>query len=209
VFAGCVGLGYAGALGAALAVTAVFALGAWAASYAGVRRYLDEQRRAHARTRRERARLKQLRPTGAARLQHYHELRALVEAIERLDPAEAARFELQDLLDHWIRIALDHQRCADSLRISGAGSLPASPFVELPRSKRRRDIQQRRIQHRDACVRRMAELADELDGVDELVRLLAQRAACPALEDGELHRELDRRLWELDEVDAALHQLSA
>jgi len=44
--------------------------------------------------------------------------------------------------------------------------------------------------------------------VDELVRLVAQRVACPSLE-GELDREIERRLWELDEVDAALDQLSA
>ena len=44
--------------------------------------------------------------------------------------------------------------------------------------------------------------------VDELVRLVAQRVACPSL-DGELDREIERRLWELDEVDEALSQLSA
>ena len=54
----------------------------------------------------------------------------------------------------------------------------------------------------------MEKLADELEATDELVRLVAQRVACPEI-DGELDRELDRRLWELDEVDAALHQLSA
>jgi hypothetical protein len=42
----------------------------------------------------------------------------------------------------------------------------------------------------------------------ELVRLVAQRVACPAI-DPELGREIERRLWELDEVDAAYAQLSA
>jgi hypothetical protein len=37
--------------------------------------------------------------------------------------------------------------------------------------------------------------------------LVAQRVACPTLE-GELDREIERRLWELDEVDAALHSLT-
>jgi hypothetical protein len=54
----------------------------------------------------------------------------------------------------------------------------------------------------------MEELADELEATDELIRLVAQRVACPPA-DAELDREIDRRLWELDEVDAALHQLSA
>ena len=66
----------------------------------------------------------------------------------------------------------------------------------------------RRLRHRDECVRRIERLADELEAVDELVRLVAQRAACPML-DGELDREIERRLWELDEVDEALSQLSA
>jgi hypothetical protein len=67
---------------------------------------------------------------------------------------------------------------------------------------------QRRIRHRDQTARRMEKLIDELEGIDELVRLVAQRTACPSF-DLDLDRELDRRLWELDEVDEALHQLSA
>ena len=44
--------------------------------------------------------------------------------------------------------------------------------------------------------------------LSELIRLVAQRVACPAL-DPDLDREIDRRLWELDEVETALKQLSA
>jgi hypothetical protein len=66
----------------------------------------------------------------------------------------------------------------------------------------------RRLRHRDECIRRIERLADELEAVDELVRLCAQRVACPAV-DAELDREIERRLWELDEVDDALRQLSA
>jgi hypothetical protein len=54
----------------------------------------------------------------------------------------------------------------------------------------------------------MAKLSDELDGIGELIRLVAQRTARPAL-DVELDREIERRLWELEEVDAAFDQLSA
>lgn len=61
---------------------------------------------------------------------------------------------------------------------------------------------------RDECLRRIERLAEELDATDELIRLVAQRAACPAIAT-EIEREIDRRLWELDEVDAAMHQLSA
>lgn len=209
MFAGCVGLGYAGLLGAAIAALIVIALAASAARFRIVRRYLDEQARSRAKTRRELDRLKRLRPSGSVRLRQYNELRTLVDEIERIDEAEAARYELQDLLDHFVRLAVSHQRCIDALRLSRADALPAAPpLSEAGRSSRRGDIIQRRIRHRDDCVRRMAQITDEIEGIDQLVRLVAQRTACPGLEL-ELDREIDRRLGELDEVDDALHQLSA
>jgi hypothetical protein len=64
------------------------------------------------------------------------------------------------------------------------------------------------MRHRDECIRRIERLSDELEAIDELVRLVAQRAACPQL-DNDLDREIERRLWELDEVDDALRALSA
>jgi hypothetical protein len=174
-----------------------------------VRRYIDERARARTRARRESQRMRQLRPAGATRQQHYNELRLLVEEVERIDAAEAARFELQDLLDHFVQVAVSHQRCVDALRMAGANALPqATPIADAPRSSRRRELMQRRIRHRDECLRRMEKLVDELEGIDQLVRLVVQRTACSRM-DGDLDRELDRRLWELDEVDAALRQLSA
>jgi hypothetical protein len=209
VFAGCIGLGYAGFLGAVVAILAVVTVAAHTARYRCIRRHLDDQARIQERGRRDRQRLKLLRTTGPVRIQHYHELRALVEGVEQADEAEAARFELQDLLDHWVKLALGHHRCVEALRMANTNPLPsASPLAETARSPRRRDIQQRRQRHREDCIRRMEQLADELEGVDELVRLVAQRTASAGTEL-ELDRELERRLWELDEVDAALHQLSA
>jgi hypothetical protein len=209
VFCGCIGLGYAGVLGAALAIACVLGLGANAARYPRVRAYIDGQVRNRARAARERRRLKQLRPIGATRLEQYNELRALVEEIERIDEAEAKRFELQDLLDHYIKLAIDCRRCGDALQLAGgAVALPTTQIAESARSRRRRDILQRRIRHRESCTRWMERLSDELAATDELIRLIAQRVASPVLDD-DLDRELDRRLWELDEIDAALHQLSA
>lgn len=208
-FAGCVGLGYAGVLGAALAALAVLGIAAHGARYPRVRAYIEHQRVLQARARRERRRIRALRPVGATRLEQYNELRALVDEIERLDAAEARRFELQDLLDHYIRLAVDHRRCSDALHLASSclAPVPMTP-PDAARSRRRRDIIQRRMQHRDLCTRRMERLSDELAAIDEMIRLVAQRVACPDLE-GDVDRELDRRLWELDEVDAALHQLSA
>lgn len=208
LFAACLGIGYAGVLGAIVAAALVVVLGANASRYHPVRGYLDEQNRAQVRAKRHCRRLKQVRRTSPARMRHYDELRVMVDEIERLDETEAVRFELQDLLDHFVTLALSHQRCVDALRLSGADALPAPMPCETTRSSRRSDIIQRRIRHRDECVRRMAQLTDEIEGIDQLVRLIAQRTACPGF-DLELDREIDRRLWELDEVDAAMHQLSA
>jgi len=208
VFAGCIGLGYAGMIGAAIAVACVLGFGAHASRYPRVRRYLDVQVESRTKAKRECQRLKLLRQAGPARVEHYYELRALVEHIERLDAAEAERFELQDLLEHFIRLAISHQRCGEALRLAGAASLPVTPIAARSRSRRRQDILQRRIRHRDECAARMEQLSDEIEATDELIRLIAQRVACPAPER-ELDREIDRRLWELDEVDAALDQLSA
>lgn len=209
VFVGFIGLGYAGMLGAALAVAAVVAGGIHAAGYRCVRAHVDGQERVKRRLAREAARLRGLRPSGGARMHHYTELRQLVEEVERLDPREAVRFELQDLLDHFVDVAVDHQRCVEALRLAGASALPlSSSMTDAHRSSVRRDILRRRIEQRDACLRTMEQLADELEGTDELIRLIAQRAATAPVRV-EVGRELERRLWEMDEVDAAMRQLSA
>ena len=210
VFAACVGVGIAGALGAIVAIMTIAMLGASSTRYGFVKRHLDRQSRARERCARESARIKKLRPTGPVRLQQYLELRALVEEIERTDAPEAARFELQDLLEHFVALSVSQQRCLDALRLVGSHDLPQNiPAVtDSNRSKRRREIQQRRLRHREECLTRIDRLADEIEAVDELIRLVAQRVACPPAE-AELDREIDRRLWELDEVDAALSQLSA
>jgi hypothetical protein len=150
-----------------------------------------------------------LKPTGPVRHQQYCDLRDIVGDIEKSDAAEATRFELQSLLDHFVTLAASHQKCLDSLRLAGSSDLPRTlPVPDPHRSQRRRDIMARRLRHRDECVRRIEHLADELEAIDELVRLCAQRVACPQL-DTDLDREIERRLWEIDAVDAALSQLSA
>jgi hypothetical protein len=208
-FAVCVGVGYAGMLGAIVAMVAFVALGTTATRYQYVRKQLDRQFEYRMRQKREAERMKQLKPTGPVRQQQYCDLRDLVGEIEKNDPREATRFELQSLLDHFVGLAVSHQKCLDSLRLAGSSDLPRClPVPDPNRSTRRREIMMRRMRHRDECVHRIERLADELEAVDELVRLVAQRAACPAL-DADLDREIERRLWELDEVDEALSQLSA
>ncbi len=208
-FAVCVGVGYAGILGALLAMLTFMSLGVVATRYQFVRRHLDKQFQWRLKQKAESERLKLLKPTGQVRQQQYCDLRDLVTDIEKTDFKEAKRFELQSLLDHFVTLAVSHQKCLDSLRLAGSSDLPrALPPSDPHRSVRRREIMARRLRHRDECVRRIEHLADELEAVDELIRLCAQRLACPQL-DADLDREIERRLWEIDEVDAALSQLSA
>ncbi len=198
-------LGLVGAMAAVFTMLGVFVLGVGVARNDGVRRCLDRQTQRKARRRREAKRLAMLRPTGAVREQQYLDLRKLVE--DGIDEAEATRFELQDLLDHFVQLAVCHQRCVEVLRLADCREL-ASPSSSDIAATRRCEIRARRVRHREGCVRQMARLADEIDSIDELVRLIVQRSACPA-EITELDREIDRRLWELDEIDTAMKQLSS
>ena len=204
-FAVCVGVGYAGLLGALVAMMVFVGSGTVATRTRWVRRQLDAQFSYRQRQKREAERMKAVKPAGVVRQQQYADLRDLVNEIERIAPGEAQRLELQDLLDHFVRIAVGHQKCLESLRLAGTGELRALTEGGSPR---RHAIMARRMRHRDECIRRIERLADELEAIDELVRLFAQRVACPQI-DGDLDREIERRLWELDEVDSALDQLSA
>ena len=207
-FAACVGIGYAGVMGAIAAFIAFVVVGVTSTRSSYVRHQIDRQVEYRVRQRRETERLRALKPAGPMRQQQYCDLRDLVAEIERTDAGEAQRFELQGLLDHFVALAVNHQKCLDSLRFAGSNDLPRSLPMPDTRSTRRREIMARRLRHRDACVHRIERLADDLEAIDELVRLVAQRVAAPDL-DSDLDREIERRLWELDEVDEALSQLSA
>src|SRR6185503_12874373 len=88
-FTVCVGVGYAGVVGAAIAVFVFMSLCATATRYGLVRRQLDKQYEYRRRQKREADRMKLLKPTGPVRQQQYSDLRDLVGDIERTDPDEA------------------------------------------------------------------------------------------------------------------------
>ncbi len=200
---------YLGALGLALAACAVMSVGVATSRSRRAERYRERRRLMRARARREATRERELRASNALRQQQYRELRDLVLAIERSDPREAQRLELQDLLDYYAQLSAGHQRCLDALRAaSGSDGCPVAPVLDRPRARDRHGVQSRRMRHRDECTARLERIADELDATDELIRLVSQRVACAPLE-ALLDREIERRLGDLDDVDAALGQISA
>ncbi len=207
----------AGVAGALIVVVAFLAACTTAVRFMGVRHAIDRCREDRARFRRGAARNRAIAGTGSARQLQYGELHELVATIERTDPPEARRLELEELLDHFVRVAVEHERCNEAVRLAETSPVPSEPPPErrVPRDVsppdrrvRARAIAARRLAHRDTCKRRIEQLADELDAIEQMVRLVAQRVACPR-PDANLDGELERRLWELEEVDAALDQLSA
>ena len=204
------GIGYVGVMGAILAVSSLFVLCFAATGSRWVHRALDRQSVRRARARREAARQRALGAAPPARHHQYRELRALVEGIERSEPIAARRLELQELLDHFVQLTVGHARGLEALHVAGGGESPEPPSGDPPTTARRRDIAARRLRHREDTTARLGAIADEIDSADDLIRLVAQRAACAnldALLEGE--GEVDRRLAELDEVEAALVQVSA
>ena len=209
--------GQAGVLGALVVVAAFLGVCTSAPRFSSVRYALDRCFEHRARRQREVQRRKSLARTSLGYQPQYAEIGELVAAVERTDPAEARRLELEDLLDQFVRLAAQHQQCTEALQLAESHPLPAEspPERRVPRDvtpplrlMRAHAVAARRLAHRDECRRRIERLADELETLDQMVRLVAQRVACPTPDDG-LDGELDRRLWELDEAYAAFGELSA
>ena len=204
--AGCVGVGCVGLLGAILTATALVAVCFALIRSPWVQRGLDRHFLQLARERRESTRKQALRRAPAARQEQYEQLRRLVEGIEKSDPVEVRRLELEELLDHFVRLVVGHHHFLESLRVANA----TTPIFERPPTRHRDDIAARRLRYHEEFTARRATIEDAIDSTDDLIRLVAQRTACANLDtliDGE--SEVDRRLADLDEVEAALVQLSA
>ncbi len=201
-----VGVVYVGVLAAVLGAAALVGVCCGATRLQRVRRCIDRQIARRDRARREEGRQRELNCAAASRQQQYDVLRDLTEHIERCDSLEAQRFELQDLLDYFVRLTVGHQRCTESLRFLDVGThTGATPRADTSQCQR---IAARRLRHRETCAIQLERIADEMDAADELIRLVAQRVACANLAPT-IGSEIDTRLAELDEVDAALTQLSA
>ena len=139
---------------------------------------------------------------------------------ERLEAAGIPRHELLELtsmldeIEHWVRLAIAHGRCVHLLRsvdrdalVRAALATRSATGAAAESIVRHHDVLERRIHAWDECRARADRLGHELAAISELVRLLAQRTACPELPD--LDDDLARILADLDDQDAALAALAA
>lgn len=207
-----VGVGfYFGGVMLALAVIAMsFATTRWLARSQRFRRAVDlAQARKRVLQRRHGWRQRIEQETALSR-DELTELIARVEEIERSAPEMAQRFEVEGLVDAWIRITIAHERCIAMLRAIKRDELVSRLMVvrqrETAAAAVRCDILERRIAAWDECRRRADRMADELAAIVELVRLLAQRAA--QNDAPEELENLRHALIQLGDEDDALQALA-
>ena len=182
-FAVCVGVGYAGMLGALIAMATFVAIGTSATRYRLVRRQLDKQSSS--------ASSRTARPTACggssrrARCASSSTASCAISSVRSSARIRARRSasSSRSCSTTSSALAVSHQRCLDSLRLAGSSDLPARDAAARAASSVRRrrdhgapDPPPRRVR---APIER---LADELEATDELIRLVAQRVACPHLD---------------------------
>jgi len=137
------------------------------------------------------------------------ELTNLVDEIERQDPEVARRFELDALLDRHVSLTLAYESAIRATRMADRTTLEymRDTYRADPEANPRRvDLYERRLRCLAQCERTAEWLADELAMLAELIRLVAQRVACP--EDLLTDDTIARQLAELDDDDAARRQLA-
>ena len=194
---------YAGVLAAVLTAVGAIALAAVSTRSAFVRAQLDRWAAGQRQRQRDRVRMRRVEVCGPARAHQYRELSDLAEEIEAIDANAPSRYDLEGLLEQFVETSRAHHRCVESLRFAPAGD---APFIE--RSRMRSDIQARRVRRREDTTKRIAELADELAAIDEMLHLIAHSVHTSGSAT-DVRAELDRRMWELDEVDSAMAEIAA
>lgn len=162
-----------------------------------------------ARAARYRARERALAATTLGGRETLIELTRLIDEMGITPRDLAAPFELEDLLDRHVALALAHEQASRAAMMFDRAQLErahdayrADPAAD----KRRLDLYERRLHAHDECQARVAALANELALVADLVRLLAQRAACP--DEPTQDDRIERRLAEIDELDDVRKQLA-
>lgn len=209
----CMGAWLGGVVGAVIGLIGGLGLVAGSSRLPSVRRLIDGYRAERERRRRTAARERRLALAGPVRRAEFAEMTARVDEIERDHAAEVERFELQELLDCYVDLAISHQRLIEAVQRADRAPLweaAASPgrAETGAAGRQRRQILARRLRHRDECRARAAERAEELDAIAEFVQLVGELTTCPPV-DAAAPQEIERRLWELEAQESALRQLSA
>lgn len=169
----------------------------------------DRLVRHRSRAKRERNRRRQLRRMDFVMSTKYDDLRERIDRALCSGCSIVEYLDLESLLDHYVRLAVTRERWRSALPAQEL--LPPSSQGELRTADHRRlrdEIATRRAELRDVCRRRIAELSDEIDEIDELVAFVEQRIACPDT-DADTEYEMEWRLSQLAEIDEALSQLGA
>src|SRR5690606_14093610 len=213
------GLGaYIGGPILALVMLAVAAAVTWVVS--GTRsfqRSVDQAIRGHRRLKRRLEREQRLEGAGLQR-DALAELTCLVDDIDRSDGGQLVnRLELDERLDQYARISIARHPLLRAIRPAHRGQLEreladaryaAERGNRARASARRIALIERRVRWADDCAERAARCGEELAAIDQFIRLVNQRAACPDLVAFDLEA-VDRRLLDFDEEEVALRQLLA
>lgn len=204
------GLGAAGFGGAMVCLFCMMVLALCASKLSSVRRYLDARGKDRERGRRESRRRTKLREANPLRVAQYGELRNLVDQLERDEPAAANRYEVEDLLERFVTLAVTHEHHLATLRRVGAstgeddGNFPPMTRLRPRTSVKSKQIAERRSAAAARCRAELDHLADELDATEELVKLIVLKVGCPTRVSDD---DIANRLAELDDVDHGMRQI--
>jgi hypothetical protein len=138
-----------------------------------------------------------------------HELRLLADLVRKIDPEEVVRYELDDLLDRYAELAIAHARCDEAMRSldHAAAARTLDAVGNDGTSAARRAVLERQLQCWKGRQQQARCYHEEMLAIAELVKLIAARTASPdtSMEAG----EIERRLAQLDDEDAAHRELGA
>ena len=191
----------AGLMAAVASLAAVAAAAVLAVQWRPIRRLVTRAVEATERSRRAALREARLEEARSSRRGDLVELACLIEEIHRNDATATA--EVEQVVDAFVERAVRSERLSTAVAPAAAICLPAIEPGDRSAALHR-ELMQRRAAHHDQCMRRARALDRELDAILELVRLVAQRTACPTDLDDEADDLIERRLWEMDLRDEAL-----
>ena len=127
------------------------------------------------------------------------ELEQLAEGVDR---ATARRYELDDLLGRFVMLSGLHDQARIAVAMGDRAVLERASAAAVPGTARG-EVFAARLAEAEHCSHVEARLAEEMATIEDLITLVAQRAACPELPPAD--DVLERCTSEL-EIDAAARQ---